>query len=361
MTIAGLATSSKVQASEWRYRLVPARASGHVQVDDDPPHRLYWEEYGRADGEPVIVLHGGPGGACEPALSRFFDPDRYRVVLFDQRGCGKSTPSVVDDVSAALARNTTADLVADIEKLRAALGITRPAHVFGGSWGSTLAMAYAIAHPTSIASLVLRGVFLGRREDLLYMYQGNAATWADAPAAITAPGAYITYPEAWADFVRVIPPAERGDMMSAYKRVFDARPTDAAELARQRQAALAWSVWEGVICNLVPDLADVGKFADADYALCFAQIEAHYFASELFLPPGHLLANAARLARAPTYIVHGRYDQVCPLSQAEELAAALAAAGGPPRRYVKPTCGHGSLERETYLALTAIMDEMPRP
>jgi proline iminopeptidase len=360
MSIAGLSRSSKAQEADFRYPLLSERANGHVQVDDDPPHRLYWEEYGRADGEPVIVLHGGPGAGCEPALQRFFDPQRYRVVLFDQRGCGKSTPTVASAGPAVgLKHNTTADLVADIVKLRAARRIVGQAHIFGGSWGSTLAMAYAIAHPDQVASLVLRGIFLGRREDLLYMYQGNARAWAESPFAITEPGAYISYPDEWAAFVAVIPPAQRDDMMAAYKAMFDLEPATPELRALQQQAALAWSVWEGVICNLVPEMTDVGKFGEQDFAISFAQIEAHYFAHDLFMPPDHILANAGALARLPVYMVHGRYDQVCPLSQAEALAAALAAAGGPPRRYVKTAAGHASMERETYLALTAIMDEMP--
>ena len=192
MDFSALQATSKVGEADWRYPLTPANRTGWVEVSQDPPHALYWEEYGAPDGEPVMFLHGGPGGACEPALSRFFDPTRYRVILFDQRGCGKSRPSVSDDgPEAGLADNTTDHLVDDINRLREALDIRGKMHVFGGSWGSTLAMVYAIRHPQHVASLILRGIFLGSREDLLYMYQGNAATYADAPFALTEPGSYI--------------------------------------------------------------------------------------------------------------------------------------------------------------------------
>jgi proline iminopeptidase len=359
MDFSRLQTTSKVTDADWLYPLKPANRSGWVDVTDG--HSLYWEEYGRADGEPVMVLHGGPGGACEPALSRFFDPDRYRVILFDQRGCGKSRPSVAEaGPDAGLAANTTDHLCEDIERLRDALGIAGKMHVFGGSWGSTLALVYGIRHSEHVESLILRGIFLGRRRDLFYMYQGNAATYAQAPFGITEPGSYITYPDEWRAFVEVIPPAERSDMMAAYKRIFDLRPTSDAERRRQAEAAQAWSVWEGVTCNLIPQTADVGKFAEADFSVCFAQIEAHFFANDLFLPPDYILKNIGKAAGIPMHIVHGRYDQLCPLTQACELVEALRGAGAEPATLVIPACGHSSVERETYLALTAIMDGLPR-
>lgn len=360
MDFSRLRTTSKVGEADWRHPLRAANRSGWIEVSATPPHALYWEEYGDPSGEPVVVLHGGPGGACEPAMSRFFDPARYRVILFDQRGCGRSRPSVAEDgPDAGLADNTTSHLCDDINRLREALGVAGPMHVFGGSWGSTLALVYAIRHPQHVASLILRGVFLGRRDDLRYMYQGNAATYAQAPYALTAPGAYITYPDEWRAFLEPIAPGDRGDMMGAYKRIFDERPTEAAARERQRRAALAWSVWEGVTCNLIPQAAAVGKFADGDYAVCFAQIEAHYFANDLFLPPDYILKRIGRAAHIPVHIVHGRYDQLCPLTQALELAQALRAAGAAPATFVTPACGHSSLEREGYLALTAVMDGLP--
>ncbi|GAA0868063.1 prolyl aminopeptidase [Brevundimonas basaltis] len=356
MDFARLQTTSKV-TDEWRYPQKDPRRSGMLPVDQEPDHTLYWEEYGNPDGEPVMFLHGGPGGSCSPVLSRFFDPARYRVVLFDQRGCGKSRPNVArDGPDAALAKNTTDELVADINRLRQALDITGKMHVFGGSWGSTLALVYAIRHPEAVASLVLRGIFLGEREDLLYMYQGNAGTWADQPFALTRPGSYVAYPDEWKAFVEVIPPEDRGDMMAAYKAIFDARNPGEAGRAAQLAAALAWSVWEGVISYTVPPTADPGQNAEADFALSFAQIEAHYFANDLFIEPGYVLDQVHRLAGIDIHIVHGRFDQVTPLAQASTLVAALEAAGSPVRTFIKTNAGHSALEGQTVIALTAVMD-----
>ncbi|WP_432770148.1 MAG: alpha/beta fold hydrolase [Sphingopyxis sp.] len=363
MDFSRLQASSKI-GDDWVYPQPPLRASGWLDVEDDsaraPRHRIYWEEYGDATGEPVMFLHGGPGGACSPAMARFCDPARYRIILFDQRGCGKSEPNVAAaGPAAALARNTTADLIADIERLRDHLGITGAMHVFGGSWGSTLAMAYAIDFPAHCASLILRGIFLGAPEDLLYLYQGNAATWHADPFGLTAPGAYIHYPDEWRALLEILTVDERRDVMASYKAIFDMVPATAAETERQRAAALAWSVWEGVISNMIPEPGDAGKFAEADFALCFAQIEAHYFANALFLPPDHLLGHADILASIPVHIVHGRFDQVCPLTQASRLVAALAAAGARPASFVVTNAGHSAMERDNALALTAIMDGLP--
>lgn len=355
-----LQQTSKI-TDEWSYPLTPANRSGLLQVDHVPDHKLYWEEYGNPDGEPVMFLHGGPGGACAPVMSRFFDPARYRVILFDQRGCGKSEPTVASaGAKIALTNNTTDHLVDDINALRDALEITGKMHVFGGSWGSTLALVYAIRHPQNVASLILRGIFLGTREDLLYMYQGNAAVFSQTPFALTEPGSYIAYPDEWKAFVEVIPQAERGDMMSAYKAIFDMTPTTDAERNRQLQAALAWSVWEGTISNMIPDSADSGKFGEADFALCFAQIEAHFFANQLFLAPDYIVGNASKLAGIPMHIVHGRFDQVCPLAQASRLVATMTELGAPPASYVITNAGHSAMEQQTALALTAIMDGLPR-
>ncbi len=359
MDFSQLQRTSKI-VDEWRYPAAEARSSGLLQVDRDPDHRLYWEEYGNPAGEPVIVLHGGPGGACTPAMARYFDPGRYRIVLFDQRGCGKSEPTVASAGPAiALANNTTSHLIEDINRLRAALDIDGRMHVFGGSWGSTLAMAYAIAHPHHCASLILRGIFLGAAEDLDFMYQGNAATFEDAPFALTAPGAYVSYPEAWRRFLAPIAPADRGDVMKAYKAIFDRVPSTKQEREQQLAAALAWSIWEGTISHAIPDVDDSGKFGEDVFALCFAQIEAHYFANGLFLEADHLIRNAATLATIPVHIVHGRFDLVCPLTQASRLAAALREAGTEPATFVVTNAGHSAMERENALALTAIMDGLP--
>ncbi len=360
MDFSRLRKTSKV-TTEWTYPQGAALRTGWLRVDSAPDHELYWEEYGNADGEPVMFLHGGPGGACAPVMSRFFDPARYRVILFDQRGCGKSRPTVAaDGPEKALAHNTTDHLVADINALREALSITGKMHVFGGSWGSTLALVYAIRNPDKVASLILRGIFLGSKEDLLYMYQGNAATFESQPYALTEPGAYIAYPDEWKAFVEVIAPEQRGDIMGAYKAIFDSNPVTDADRHRQMRAALAWSVWEGAISNMIPADTDPGKFGEAEFALSFAQIEAHFFANDLFLKPDEITDGVGLLRGVPVHIVHGRFDQVCPLTQASRLVEALNAAGTPPATYVRTDAGHSAMESQTVLALTAIMDGLPR-
>lgn len=357
-----LSITSKAEETDWKYAQSSPNNSGMLKVDDNPPHTLHWEEYGNPKGEPVMFLHGGPGGACSPAYARFFDPERYRIILFDQRGCGQSTPTVAaDGPEIALKNNNTDVLVEDVLKLRKALGVEGKMHVFGGSWGSTLALTYAIRHPETVQTLVLRGIFLGSKADLEFMYQGNAATYAQDPYKITAPGSYVSYPEAWKQFVEIIPPAERGNMMKAYKKIFDMKPENDAERRRQQEAAIAWSVWEGTISNLTPEPAAVGdKFGEADFAVCFAQIEAHYFANDLFLPKDYILNNVDKIKDIETHIVHGRFDLVCPLAQGDDLAAAMKKTGNPPKSFVKTTAGHSQLERENAIALTDIMDNLPR-
>ena len=356
---------SKAVDGDWRYRPV-LRESGLLEVTTG--HRLYWEEYGRADGEPVLFVHGGPGGGTAPVMANFFDPERYRIILFDQRGCGKSTPSAMDDdAGPALCDNTTAHLIDDINAIRADRGLRGKMLVFGGSWGSTLALAYAIAWPRHVRHLILRGIFLCRRKDLDFFYQGNAAIYADNPGDTTLPGAYMTYPEAWRDFVAVIPPEDRRDMVAAYARIFAGDPQNPAERDRQVRAATAWSVWEGVTSYLAQDLDDLGKFANPDFAKAFARIENHYFMNGAFLGgagPGnrdqnYILENIAALEDIPVSIVHGRFDAVCPLFGADELVAALKKTGNTRIDYRKPPCGHSMFERENYLALTDIMDCLP--
>lgn len=360
MDFSQLLTSSKAD-SEWAYPAATANKEGHLPVDTSAGHTLYWAEYGNPDGEPVMFLHGGPGGASAPVMARFFDPQRYRVILFDQRGCGQSTPTVANDGAAvALTNNTTDHLVDDINKLRDALGITGKMHVFGGSWGSTLALVYGIRHPDKTASLILRGIFIGGKSDLHYLYQGNAATYAEDPAGLTAPGAYVAYPEEWQTYVEVIPAEQRGDMMTAYKKIFDLVPANEAEREYQLRAAIAWSSWEGSISNLIPEGRDGGKDSDAFFALCLAQIEAHYFANELFLPKDYILGNLDKIAGIPTHVVHGRFDQVCPLTQATQLVAGLEKIGAPPASFTKTLAGHSAMEGQTVLALTAIMDGLAK-
>ncbi len=259
----------------------------------DPPHELYLEESGNPDGIPVIVVHGGPGGGCEDFYRRFFDAERFRIILLDQRGAGRSTPL------AELEGNHTQALVDDLERVRQFLGIDRWL-LFGGSWGSTLSLVYAETHPDRVLGLVLRGIFLCRPEDIRWFYQDGAGR---------------IFPDYWRDYLAPIPETERGDMVSAYYR----RLTSTNEL-EQIQAAKAWSIWEGRCATLHPNPRVVEHFSHPHTAIALARIECHYFMNNAFLEPGQILANARRLKDIPGVIVHGRYDMVCPLDNAFALS-----------------------------------------
>jgi proline iminopeptidase len=265
----------------------------------DSVHTLYWEESGNPQGAPVLFLHGGPGAGASPAHRRFFDPAHYRIVIFDQRGAGRSTPL------GELRENTTPHLVADIERLRGHLGIERWL-VFGGSWGSTLALAYGEAHPGRCAGFILRGVFLCRRSEIDWFLYGLRTL----------------YPEAWRTFAEVIPAPERGDLLAAYyKRLADPDP------AVHVPAARAWSTYEGVCSTLLPSPETVAHFAGDVVSLGLARIEAHYFTHGIFLPEGALLENLHRLRHLPCTIVQGRYDAVCPIVTADEVHRAWPESG----------------------------------
>ena len=260
-------------------------------------HELYIEECGNPDGLPVVFLHGGPGAGVSTYHRRFFDPARYRVVLFDQRGAGKSTPH------AELKDNTTWHLVADIETIRAHFGIERWV-VFGGSWGSTLALAYAQKHPQHVLGLVLRGIFLGRPGELRWFNELDG-------------GAAWIFPERWVVYLEHIPVQERDDMVEAYWRRLDS-DDEAERLA----AAQAWSYWEGGSTTLLHDPHEAGNFDDPQLALSLARAEAHYFRHRVFLEPDQLLRDIDRIRSIPATIVHGRYDIICPVKSAVDLARA---------------------------------------
>jgi len=290
-------------------------------------HTLYFEEVGSPNGRPVVFLHGGPGGGLDPDYRRYFDPTLWRVVLFDQRGCGQSTPH------AELRDNTTWTLVADIERLRQTLGIEKWV-VFGGSWGSTLALAYAQTHPERVLGLILRGIFLLRRKELLWFYQ-EGASW--------------LFPDAWEEYLKPIPEVERGDLMSAYHR----RLTSDDPGVRM-EAARAWSVWEGSTSKLFPNPESIARFAGDTFAEAFARIESHYFVNGAFLRSDtQLLDDAHRIAHLPGVIVQGRYDVVCPAASAWELH----------RRWPKATlrlvgdAGHSITEPGIIDALVTATDE----
>jgi proline iminopeptidase len=295
--------------------LFPAIApyrEGKLQVSK--LHTLHFEECGNPKGKPLVFLHGGPGGGIDPVYRRYFDPRKWRIVLFDQRGCGRSRPF------AELRENTTWDLVADIERLREHLGIDRWV-VFGGSWGSTLALAYAETHAERVKALVLRGIFMLRRSELLWFYQE---------------GASHLFPEQWERYLAAIPRGERGDMMAAYYKRLTSR-----NKAVRRAAAKAWSVWEGSTSKLYTDPALVKKFGGGRFADAFARIEAHYFVNRgFFETDDQLLRDAHRLRRIPGVIVQGRYDVVCPMTSAWDLHRAWPKA----ELIVVPDAGHSMTE-----------------
>ncbi|HWG77105.1 MAG TPA: prolyl aminopeptidase [Steroidobacteraceae bacterium] len=295
-------------------------------------HEIYYEQSGNRAGKAALFLHGGPGGATEPAMRRFFDPRRYRIVLFDQRGCGQSHPH------GELRENTTWDLVADIEALREHLGIERWL-VFGGSWGSTLALAYAQRHPERVSELVLRGIFLLRRSELEWFYENPQ-------------GAGSLFPDLWERYVQPIPTAERAHLMHAYYR----RLTS-PDAATRREAAHAWSCWEGATSFLRTNSAYVAKFDDADYASAFARIEAHYFVNGGFLEhEDQLLRDVGRMRHIPGVIVQGRYDVVCPLRSAWDLHCAWPEA----QLRIVPDAGHSAFEPGITRELLAATDRFAR-
>ncbi len=271
--------------------------TGLLDVGDG--HQLYWELCGNPDGIPAVVLHGGPGAGCTPAQRRLFDPSRACVLLFDQRGCGRSLPH------ASLEANTTWHLVADIERLRTMLGVARWL-VLGGSWGSALALAYAETHPERVSALITRGIFTLRRAELLWYYQ-EGASW--------------LFPDKWERYLAVIPPGERHDMMGAYRRRLTG-PDPAATLA----AAKAWSLWEGETLTLLPNAAIASQHDEDRYALAFARIENHYFVHAGWLEEGQLLRDATRLAGIPGVIIQGRYDVATPAATAWALHQAWTRA-----------------------------------
>jgi proline iminopeptidase len=279
----------------------------------DAPHVLHVEECGNPHGLPVVFVHGGPGAGCEPWHRRFFDPARYRIVLFDQRGCGRSTPH------ASLEANTTQALVADMERIREHLGIERWV-VFGGSWGSTLGLVYAETHPGRVLALVLRGIFLCRPHEIRWFYQEGASR---------------LFPDQWERYLAPIPEAERHDLLSAYHR----RLISDDEVARMA-AAKAWSGWEGSTATLRPNRAVVDHFENPFTALSLARIECHYFVHDSFLNPNQILAEAGRLKDVPGVIVHGRYDVICPVENAWQLHKAWPGAA----LHIIPDAGHSAAE-----------------
>ncbi|MBD2357726.1 prolyl aminopeptidase [Tolypothrix sp. FACHB-123] len=306
------------------YELYPAIApynEGYLQVSE--LHKIHFEESGNPQGKPIVLLHGGPGGGCPPFYRQYFHPQKWRLVMFDQRGCGQSKPH------AELRENTTWDLVSDIEKLREHLGIQKWA-VFGGSWGSTLSLAYSQTHPERCTELILRGIFMLRKKELHWFYQEGAS--------------YI-FPDAWEEYLKPIPPEERDDLLTAYYQ----RLTS-PDLKIRLEAARAWSIWEASTSRLFPDTNLMKNFGQNDFAEAFARIECHYFINHGFLETeNQLLLNVDKIRHIPAVMVQGRYDVVCPMVSAWELHRAWPEA----EFIVVPDAGHSMSEPGIRSALIA--------
>ena len=302
-------------------------AEHRLKVDDI--HTLYIEESGNPQGLPVLFVHGGPGAGCGKYDRRFFDPEVYRIILFDQRGAGRSTPH------AELENNTTPHLLGDMEAIREFLQIEKWV-LFGGSWGSTLSLLYAEAHPERVMALILRGIFLCRQQDLHWFYQA---------------GADRIFPDYWREFAATIPPEEQGDLMQAYYK----RLTGSNELAKMA-AAKAWSTWEGRCATLRPNPDVVHVFSEPHMALSLARIEAHYFVNKAFIEPDQIIKNAAKLTGIPGIIIHGRYDIVCPLDNATALHEVWPDA----ELHIIRDAGHSSHEPSIADALVKATNEIAK-
>jgi proline iminopeptidase len=294
------------------YPEIEPYTSGRLKVSD--LHEIYYEEVGNPKGAPVIFVHGGPGGGIESSHRRYFDPAFYRVILFDQRGCGRSTPY------ADLRENTTWDLVADMEKLRSHLGVNKWM-VFGGSWGSTLTLLYAETHPARVTGLVLRGIFLCRKQEINWFYQEGASR---------------VFPDAWDPYLNLIPSEERHDLVTAYSK----RLTSPDRTTRL-QAARAWSMWEGATSRLIPDPTMIQGFGADEFAEAFARIECHYFINSIWLRnDNQILEDVYKIRHLPCEIIHGRYDVVCPVENAWDLHKAWPESA----LHIVPDAGHSAKE-----------------
>ena len=316
--------SGQKRAVEYLYP--PVEPFDQRMMDMGEGHNVYVEQCGARDGVPVIVLHGGPGGGCSPAMRRYFDPGVYRVVLFDQRGCGRSRPT------AAVEDNSTWHLIRDIEAIRQALGIDRFV-VFGGSWGATLALAYAITHPERVLHLVLRGVFLGQRSELDWFYGG---------------GAGVFFPDLWRQFSHAVPGDERGDLIAAYhRRLFS------GDHAQEVRFGRLWSAWENALASVSGD--GIGADSPPDYARAFARLENHYFRNDCFFAhDGWILANRHRIEHLGAVIVQGRHDMICPPVSAWQLADGWRRA----QLRMVPAAGHALSEPGISAGLVRAMDAL---
>lgn len=297
--------------------------SGRLKISD--LHELHYELIGNPKGKPAVYLHGGPGSGCNPFYRRYFNPEKYHLIMFDQRGCGKSTPHN------ELRENTTQLLVSDIETLRKHLKIEKWL-VYGGSWGSTLALAYAQTFPDFVTEMVMSGIFLGSKEEVSWLYQSGVDTM---------------FPDYWEEFVSVIDEKDRQDMLNAYHKIFTK-----ASKEEQLKAAKAWSRWEARLIKLIPDPEIEEEFAVDDFAIAHARIECHYFSNECFLKPGQLLDGMEKIKHIPAVIVNGRYDMVCPPKYAWQLYKKWPKA----KIIINPAAGHSGRDPQNMQALIEAVD-----
>jgi proline iminopeptidase len=293
-------------------------------------HELYYELCGNPKGKPVVFLHGGPGSGCSPRSRQFFNPRKYNLILFDQRGSGRSTPH------AELKENTTAALVADIEKLREHLGIKKWL-VYGGSWGSTLGLAYAQAFPQNVTEMILWGIYLATKEETIWSFKN---------------GANVIFPDYWEEFISIIKPSKRNDLVAAYYEIFTKAPR-----AVQLKAAKAWGLWEGRLTTLNPSQEFLSSLNNDDqFAMAHSQLECHYFVNNCFIKPGQLLAGVKRIKNIPAIIINGRYDMVCPLANAWKLHKAWPKS----QLVIVPAAGHSSREIGMEQAIVKATDQFAK-
>ncbi|MCH2534300.1 MAG: prolyl aminopeptidase [Bdellovibrionales bacterium] len=308
------------------YPKIDCYNSGNLKLDDI--HTMYYEECGNPKGIPIVFIHGGPGGGVNPDCRRFFNPEKFRIILFDQRGAGKSTPH------AELENNTTWHLVDDMELLREHLKIEKW-HLFGGSWGSTLSLIYAIEHPEKVLSMTLRGLFMCRPEELHWFYQF---------------GAHHIFPDQWESYKEQIPEAEREDFISAYYKRLTSQ-----DKSTRINAAKTWSTWEGSTSKLVQDSSLLTSYSEDEFALAFARIECHYFYNQIFLKdPNHILNNLEKIKHIPCSLVHGRYDVVCPVKNAWEMHKLWPEM----KLFIEPTSGHSAFEKDISAKLVELTDSI---
>lgn len=321
----GQATKAQDTIDDFLYPKIEPYATGNLPVSQ--LHTIFWERSGNPNGEPVIVIHGGPGGGSQPSYRQYFNPEKFDIIQFDQRGCGKSTPY------AELNENNTQNSVSDIEALRNHFGIDSW-HVFGGSWGSTLSLIYAQNHPSRARSLVLRGIFMCRKSELHWFYQD---------------GASHVFPDAFEPYSTHIPESERNDLIAAYYRRLTSE-----DVSIRRAAAKEWTRWEMATSRMFPDPDYLEKAEDLDFAVAFARIECHYFINGIFVEDGHILNNCDKIVNIPTTIIQGRYDMVCPTKSAWELHKALQNSN----LVIVPDAGHSMGETSIARELVKATDEI---